>query len=78
MILNFGNDAERYTKRLYVALIRAQGDILTQLETNSSNKEELKNEYRDLEEIARQIQRCLSRYSEGIVHSDPRLIDKVG
>jgi len=46
--------------RLYVALIRAQGEIVTQLQGNSTDKKQLAREYDDLERIAKTIQKSFN------------------
>lgn len=43
--------------RLFVALMRAQGDILHQMENAESDKEKLRKEYTDLQKIAKIIQK---------------------
>ena len=49
--------------RLFVALMRAQGDILHQMESDTSDKEKLRREYVDLQKIAKIIQRS---FAEGV------------
>ncbi len=50
----------RERSRLYVALVRAQGDISMQLRGNSPDKKKLAKEYDDLEKIAKIIQRTFN------------------
>jgi hypothetical protein len=54
MIFNFSDEDSRC---LFVALMRAQGDILVQLETQDCDRIKLKEEYTKLERIALNIQR---------------------
>ena len=50
----------RERSRIYVALIRAQGDIIEQLRGTSPDKKKLAKEYDDLERIAKTIQRTFN------------------
>ena len=54
MLFNWDNN-ER--DRIFTALIRAQGDILENLKYGKTDKEKLKDEYNDLERIAKIIQK---------------------
>ena len=45
---------------LYLALVRAQGDIAEQLRGNSPDKKKLAKEYDDIEKIAKAIERTFN------------------
>jgi len=54
ILFSFNNEERG---RLHVALVRAQGDILYQLENVKSDRKMLVEEYEDLEKLAGIIQR---------------------